>query len=160
MPTLYMMIGSPGSGKSTWAHKFQQNRLNTMYISRDEIRMSILADNEQYFSHEDDVYEHFVEAIVNGLVHNYDVIADATHLSRNSRIKLVKSLQAHALLAEQYEIIFIHMLTPLDECVRRDALRQGRAHVTDTVIRRMWYQAQAPQIHEFPNVKGVWSIYE
>ena len=38
IPRLYVMVGCPGSGKSTWAKKHLPN---TYYVSRDEVRFSI-----------------------------------------------------------------------------------------------------------------------
>ena len=49
MKKLYLMIGIPGSGKSTWA----RNRKDGIIVSRDAIRCSFLKDGENYFSKED-----------------------------------------------------------------------------------------------------------
>ena len=63
---LYLMMGAPGSGKSTWI----KNHLNSqdVYISRDEIRFAKLKDGEDYFAHEGNVYAEFLL-----------VYADASH---------------------------------------------------------------------------------
>lgn len=160
MATLYIMCGAPGSGKTTWAHKFHHNRLYTVYVSRDEIRLATIKDNEGYFSHEDEVYEKFVDIIAEDLRAGLDTIADATHLSGTARAKLIRSLKNKGLTTDQYDIIFVQMGTDVEECVRRDDLREGRAHVTKSVVRRMFYQNTHPTIDEFPNVKGVWVINE
>ena len=50
---LILFAGIPASGKSFWAkHNLTDNDL---YISRDEIRFSLLQEGEAYFAHEDDV---------------------------------------------------------------------------------------------------------
>ena len=49
--TLYLMSGIPASGKSTYAHKLAE-KTGAVYISRDEIRFSLLKDEEDYFTHE------------------------------------------------------------------------------------------------------------
>lgn len=160
MATLFVMCGAPGSGKSTWANAFRQNRMKTVYVSRDVIRLSIITDDEHYFSHEDEVYDKFVDTIADNLRVGVDTIADATHLSHGARLKLYSALAARDMTAEKYDIIFVQMGTDVEECVRRDDLREGRAHVTHSVVRRMFYQNTTPTIDEFPNVKGVWIINE
>ena len=48
--TLVLMCGAPGSGKTTIAKKLMCN--NDLYISRDEIRYSMISDEDEYFSKE------------------------------------------------------------------------------------------------------------
>ena len=38
-PRLIMLIGLPGSGKSTWAEKYVTENSNTVIISSDKIRI-------------------------------------------------------------------------------------------------------------------------
>ena len=60
IPRLYVLVGCPGSGKSTWAKK---HLADTYYVSRDEIRFGLLKAGDDYFSHEDEVYEKFIDGI-------------------------------------------------------------------------------------------------
>lgn len=159
MATLYVMIGPPGSGKSTWANSFRQSRTRTLYVSRDKIRFELLKEGEHYFAHEDQVQRIFIESIVYGLQHDVDVIADATHLSRGSRNKLIKALEAQGMGADQYELVFVFMATDTQTCVDRDGLREGRAHVTESVVRKMASQCTLPLLTDFSNCKGVWVIH-
>lgn len=155
MATLYVMVGIPGSGKSTWA---KANLHNADYISRDVVRMSIVKDNEDLFSHEDEVYDKFVGILADGLDNGRNMVADATHLSHGARHKLVRALSKAGLTADKYDITFVVMDTPLAECIRRDATREGRAHVTEPVIKNMNKSLTTPYIGEFENVKEVWVI--
>ena len=75
MSTLYVMVGIPGSGKSTWA---KANLTDAEYISRDTVRLSIIKDNEDLFAHEDEVYDKFVSILADGLRDNRNMVADAT----------------------------------------------------------------------------------
>ena len=153
--TLYMMVGAPGSGKSTYAQHLQAEiGDNCVYISRDNVRLSVITDNDAYFSHEDEVYEKFVSQIAETL-HEHDVIADATHLSHAGRFKLVKALEKHDMPADNYDLVCVVMKTPLEVCIERDKLREGRRHVTEPVIRNMWRSFRAPWPHEFSNLKEV-----
>ena len=158
MATLYVMVGIPGCGKSTWANKFIADRSNIDYISRDAVRLSIIKDNEYIFAHEDEVYAKFVSNIVHCLGSNRDVVADATHLSHGARRKLVSALQAAGMTEDKYDIVFVMMDTPLTECIRRDLQREGRAHVTEPVIRNMFKSLSTPYVGEFNNVKEVWIV--
>lgn len=160
LPILYVMCGAPGSGKSTWAKRELAVKPNTVYISRDVIRLSVIKDDEHYFSHEDEVYSIFIQKITDALREGLDVIADATHLGHSARIKLVGCLKANDMPTENYNIIFVQMGTPVEECIARDAKREGRMHVTASVVRRMFSQSTTPTVYEFPNVKGVWIINE
>ena len=54
------MVGAPGSGKSTFARK---RFPNARYISRDEIRFSVLKPDEDYFSKEKLTWKMFIDAI-------------------------------------------------------------------------------------------------
>ena len=52
MKKVWLMCGIPASGKSTWAREHQE-MFGGVIVSRDEIRFSIVKDDEEYFSHED-----------------------------------------------------------------------------------------------------------
>ena len=58
MATLYMMIGAPGSGKSTWAKEHLPENGVTL-VSRDNIRFKLLRNDPNYFSKEKEVFKHF-----------------------------------------------------------------------------------------------------
>ena len=155
MVTLYVMVGIPGSGKSTWA---KAHLTNADYISRDVVRLSIIKDNEDLFSHEDEVYDKFVDILADGLRAGRDMIADATHMSHGARHKLIRALTKAKMTPDQYNIIFVMMDTPVNECIARDEKREGRAHVTASVIQRMYKSLSTPFVGEFENVKEVWIV--
>lgn len=58
MKTLIVLSAMPGSGKSTWAKKFQEEHPNTFIISSDEIRFE-LTGQTQDFSKQKEVWELF-----------------------------------------------------------------------------------------------------
>ena len=130
--TLWLTSGVPASGKTTWV---KRNFPNTPYISRDEVRFSLIQDDEDYFAHEDEVFETFVKKIQNSLDTFNECVADATHLSEKSRNKLLDKLSL-----EGVEIIILSFKVPLETLLERNENRTGRAYVPKSVIRRMFYQ--------------------
>lgn len=140
---LYIMSGCPGSGKSTYAKTYFPNAL---YVSRDEIRFNLVAEGEEYFSKEDEVFAKFINTINFGLAMNKDVVADATHLNARSRLKLLASLD---LDKEKTEVIIIVMRTPLNVCIKRNENRKGtRSYVPQSVIKRMYSLFKMPNNEE------------
>ena len=139
MNKLYILCGPSGSGKSTWATKFQEET-EVVYISRDKIRLSIIQDEEDYFSHEKEVFKQFVREIASK-IENSNVIADATHLNMFSRCKLIQALDMYT---KEYEIVYVVFHTDVDTCLARNANRSGRANVPETVIRNMCRDFRMP----------------
>lgn len=133
-----LLSGIPGSGKSTWAEikaKEIEDRHETVaIISRDNIRFSMLKDGEDYFSHENDVFNEYVrqlnEAMELGI--NY-VIADATHLTEGSINKLLRRLIPDS--RTSLEIVFFDC--PLDIALERNSKREGLKRVPEKEIVRM-----------------------
>ena len=54
---LWIMVGIPGSGKSYFAKNILMTDDSWQYISRDEVRFSMVKENEPYFSKEYNVFE-------------------------------------------------------------------------------------------------------
>lgn len=144
MSKLLLLCGIPGSGKSTWVSKFIDEN-NAVVVSRDEIRFSLLQEDEDYFSHEKEVTERFYKTIHELLeAGQYDyVIADATHNTPRSRADALREIGAH--LIEGVEIIPVYFNVPVEVCKYRNSLREGRARVPDEVIERMGRQRVKPK---------------
>lgn len=158
-PILYMMIGIPGCGKSTFAKEFVNSHPNTSIVSRDKIRLSLLKPEDAYFSKEKEVYQLFSAIIYNKLRTGTNVIADATHLNIGARRKLITTLALdYKFSQDNYDIIYVWIDTPLSVCIERDKLRTGREHVTAEKIREMLSWFKAPKENEFYNLKEVWHI--
>lgn len=143
MNTLIMMIGLPGSGKSTYAKKLIEANKNIAYVSRDEVRYEYVSDQAHYFDHEKEVYKEFCNRIDMHLLRGETVIADATHLNIKSREKLLKSLQVIP-----DKIIAVIVNTPFEICMERNAARQGIIRVPDQTMYRMKHTFRKPSITE------------
>ena len=143
MNKLYIVMGTPGSGKSTWI----QNHLDEhiVWVSRDDVRFSMVAEDEEYFSKEKEVFKEFVKRINENLNNGLDVFADATHLNKASRNKILRAINTKV----KPEIDVIWIKTSLDNCFSRNDNRLGtRSYVPKDVIRRMFYQIEKPEFEE------------
>ena len=154
MPILYIMCGPSGCGKTAWAHNFinmyPQNDIR--YVSREEIRFSILKDGEDYFSREKEVFKKFVATLRQTLIDGFDIIADATHLNQFSRRKLTQAIDMYT---TDYKIIYVVFNVSADTCVARNANRTGRANVPENVIRNMCRDFRAPTKDEDERVINI-----
>lgn len=143
MSNLIMMMGCPGVGKSTFVKEHCPEHIDA-YVSRDDIRFSIVREDKEYFSHETEVWNIFVATIARGLKFGGTVWADATHLNMKSRLKLLNALPQKP---DNIEIIFLD--APLETALEQNELRKGtRAYVPPEQVKRMWFQVEEPEFHE------------
>ena len=145
MAILYILCGPAGCGKSTWAHNFiieQDHKGNDVRsVSRDDLRFAMLKDDEDYFSHEKEVFRRFISEIVKNMKMGFDTIADATHLNEFSRRKLTQAIDMYT---TDYKIIYVVFNIDADTCVARNANRTGRANVPENIIRNMCRDFRVP----------------
>ena len=144
MNNLYLMVGAPASGKSSYANNF----INTYdkpikVVSRDAIRFSMVKDGSPYFSKEKVVFKEFVKEINDGL-DNGDVIADATHINEVSRMKVIKRIDL-----SKCKVSCIVLLTDESTSINRNHLREGRARVPDSVISENYARFTHPKTDKF-----------
>ena len=140
--TLWIMCGAPGSGKTYAAKNLLMRKSGWKYISRDEIRFSIVKDEEEYFSQENKVFYAFVNEINKALKNSSisDIIADATHLNWGSRRKLLANLDL-----EEVRVIPVVITGKLKDILERNNLRDGRARVPEEVVRNMYSRMNDPE---------------
>jgi predicted kinase len=85
MPYLFMLCGPSGIGKSYLREKEDLKP----YVSRDEIRFSILREKDAYFSKEELVRNTYVHTLAWYLANGVSVFADSTNLNPVKRQKLM-----------------------------------------------------------------------
>ena len=102
MKTLIVLSAMPGSGKSTWAKKYQEEHPHTLIISSDAIRYE-LTGSMQDFSKQKEVWELFSYRI-HEYANKYDdvtVILDALNDLNVLREKYVKENPEY----DRYELV-------------------------------------------------------
>ena len=154
-PTLYILCGLPGCGKTSWTrNKMKENTSSTepkwTYISRDEVRFSLIKEEDDYFAKEKLVFNEFVKRICEKLddVCVTNVIADATHLNEISRNKLINAIRRNRHKDKPLYIVMVYFDVPLEVCKFRNNKRSGRMRVPDEVIDKMYRSLEFPRLRE------------
>jgi predicted kinase len=138
MSKLILMMGVAGAGKSTW---IRENTCKAdAIVSRDKIRFEELDEKGgDYFAHEDEVFRRFIAQIIGGLVAGETVYADATHLNRKARTKVLSKVRKYA---SEIEVVWIKV--PLETAIKQNELRSGRAKVPVEAIKNMYRSIERP----------------
>lgn len=159
MKDLVIVCGVPGSGKSTWIKQQVQSNAKATYISRDEIRFSLISDEENYFSKENIVFNLYCAKIASALRGSkYNIVyADATHITESSRKKLLSRLNLGSDVLIHI-VDFSHIST--ETCVNRNNLREGRSKVPKEVIYRMAKEYTDPSKDSFCKYSTICYIEE
>ena len=139
MATLFMTIGFPGSGKSTWARG--QINDNTVIVSSDDIRNEVFGNADDQ-THNTDVFEIMHKRTIDNLTNGINVIYDATNISRKYRKHLITSIP-NKLNVHKVAVVFA---TPIEICHTRNQSRDRV--VPDNVINRMYKSFQMPHYDE------------
>ena len=122
LPTLYMMCGLPGSGKSSWARKIRDSAEDgrAEIHSSDALRAELFGDatwhgNEKY------LFSTLHQNIENCLRSGRSAVYDATNLRASFRRKYLNTLEKTGL---QFHKVCVFVDTPYEECLRRNAARE------------------------------------
>lgn len=149
--TLILMCGPAGCGKSSWVSKELESKpfSTTAYISRDSIRFALVAENEEYFSKEDEVFGKFITMINTCLADSVTetIYVDATHLTEKARNKVLDKLNINR-YGYIVDINVVAFDIPLKTCLERNAQRLGRMRVPEDVIRNMYKCYKIPTYAE------------
>lgn len=133
MAKLTIMIGIPGSGKSTIASAFGE------VVSTDAIRGELFGDEGDQ-RNGNRVWREAYSRIHALLAEGKDAVLDATNVSAKRRKEEI------AEFAEASEIMAVWVDTPIEVAIKRNANRDRK--VPYSVIRRMNNQLEIPNLDE------------
>ena len=134
-PTLILLVGIPGSGKTTYATKYISEHKNTIHLSSDLIRKELWGD-EATQGDNNEVFSLMQKRAIEALNNGQSVIYDATNITRKDRAYIISQCPKFAKI--EAHIIW----APIETCIELDAAR--RRTVGKEVIDRMLKRFQAP----------------
>ena len=146
-PKLIMLVGIPGSGKTTYAKEYARIHDDTIHISSDSIRAELYGD-ESIQGDPATVFSLMQKRAVEAIKSGKTVLYDATNMTRKDRSGIIDA-------CPRYAQVEAHVVwAPIEICVERDSNRDrtvGRA-----VIDKMLKRFQAPYYDEgFDDIKIV-----
>lgn len=131
-PRLIVLVGLPGSGKSSIAKEIAEREENTIIVSSDAIREELTGKVEDQSKNEE-VFKIFHKRIREGLENKYNVIADATNITMKSRrailensknLDVIKNCILVVKSVKQCKIDNLHRSHPVPEEVISKMLRR------------------------------------
>lgn len=143
-PKFIMLVGIPGSGKSTHA-KNLIHTTNDIHLSSDTIRAELYGD-EAIQGNPSEVFEIMHKRTLEALANGDNVIYDATNITRKDRASIMSKIPKYA--ETECHIVW----APIETCIERDSKRERS--VGKDVIDRMLKRFQAPYYDEgFDNIE-------
>ena len=153
MNTLYLLVGIPGSGKSTWVNNHIWTK-DCAYISTDYyVEKFAQKLNKTYTEVFDNVIPRAVR-LMNRSVHrarafNRDIVWDQTSVTIKTRSKKLR------MLCNYRAIAVVFATPPLEELYNRLNQRDGK-HIPQRVIHQMLDHWQEPSLEE--GFSEIWHI--
>lgn len=139
-PTLWVMVGLSGSGKSSVAKEIAENNPNTVIVSLNNIREELTGDYENQ-EHNNEVFKVFHKRISEALENNTNVIADATNITMRSRRAIIENVKG----IDCHKIAYL-IPKPFDQCKLDNLNRQH--HVPEEVLDGQLRKFQIPFYEE------------
>lgn len=141
MAKLFVLIGLPGAGKSTFAQVVRKRNKKIKYISSDELRKEF----SEFKDNHDKIFDIMNKRTIDMLREKNSVIYDSTNLERRYRINLFNQIQISSLKNLKVEAVFIHK--SLNEVIEQSNKRKNRDDVNEKLIRDMYKTMQIPSIN-------------
>lgn len=138
MANFYMMVGLPGSGKTTFAHNIEKG---AVVISSDIIRKELWGSEEKQGDNKI-VFEELEKRVMENLAADKSVVYDATNIKAKKRKDFLYRLRK----IPNVNTVCMLMSVPYEQCLERNNER-GRV-VPEEVIERMYMNFEIPQIRE------------
>lgn len=147
-PSLILLCGIPGSGKTTYAEQYIEVCGNTIHLSSDKIRAELWG-NEATQGDNNEVFSLMQSRAIEALNNGQSVVYDATNITRKDRSYIIA-------LCPKFAKIECHIIwAPIESCIERDATRDRTVgkEVIDRMLKRfqpVWYDEG---IHEIKIIR-------
>lgn len=145
MPTIFMLIGVPASGKSTWVASLDNHNsviLSTDSYIEDRALLMGLTYDKMFVPEIKNAENHMWSCLKNAISSNLDIIWDQTNLTMKSRANKLAGIPSH------YKKVAVVFPTPDDlEHNRRLNSRPGKT-IPEHIMNNMKQNFQQPTIKE------------
>lgn len=145
-----MLIGAPGSGKSTWGEKFANDN-GYIYLSSDKNRARLgKGEDDQDVSAR--AFALLKEEMEKSLTNGENVILDATFMHHKARKDFIK-------ISKKFDVYLRAVIfkLPREIIIERNALRaaSGGRNVPEAIIDRMLYLYEEPTLIDFDEITTI-----
>ena len=110
--TLYLLVGAPGAGKTTWALQHPE----LVHISSDAIRKELFG-KEMTLRGYHRVHRIMMARALDHLAAGRDVVLDSAHVSLSSRRKVLRALP------DDVRAVAVHIATPVPQALVNNQMR-------------------------------------
>ena len=146
-PVVYMMVGIPGSGKSTW---IRNNRQKTWIIVSPDVILETQYNYEWTPERAAEAWAISYQQFGQGLLSGQTMVWDATFIS-----PIMRSAILHTAKGAGYRVEAVFCDTPTELCIERNQ-RRNRKPVPEGKIRGMAEDLQPPTEKEgFDHIEHV-----
>jgi len=148
---VYLLIGAPGSGKSTHGKKMYEDGDNVAWVCPDKFR-AIFGWGEGDQSVSAKAFEATRSGLKDSLDKGMDVIVDATNMYRKSRKDFINIARGRG--ASTIALVFeCDKQTLIERNIKRGA--EGGRNVPEHVIDSMLAKYERPSLDEFDIIKYI-----
>jgi predicted kinase len=145
---VYVLVGAPGCGKTTWRKTFLESHPDVATICPDEYR-AILGTGEGDQSVSREAFEMAYKVLKVALHAQTSVIIDATNMHRKGRKRFLQLARGYG--AKTTAIVFeVDKATLMERNAKRG--KEGGRVVPEDVIDMMLGKYQRPEVPEFDEV--------
>ncbi|MBP2313573.1 ATP-binding protein [Azospirillum soli] len=157
MPTAYVLMGPPGSGKTTWRNAFLAERAGrAVAVSRDDVVEDFAAANglsyrEAWRAFAKPIDKEYRRRLTDAFTHGLDVVVDATNVTAKARRRILSRVP------EGWERVAVLFDAPDAELERRlrERAAAGGTRVPLWIIATMRKDWVPPEPGEFDRVLTV-----